>query len=129
PFQNPCESDLFSLRAPKPRPCSKRLARWRRSCTGWPRCRSPKFGSNRSDSEPSTIAFIRTTDHGPRTTDKPLNFTLLKKCLAEALLLFASLGLLLFAVCWLRVFIVTRLQTSQFATIVEQFWDEFKDIW
>src|SRR5262245_62175517 len=39
------------------------------------------------------------------------------------------MGVLLFAVCWLRVFIVTRLQTRQFATIVEQFWDEFKDFW
>jgi ABC-2 type transport system permease protein len=58
-----------------------------------------------------------------------VNFTLIKKCFAEARLLFASLGALLFAVCWLRVFIVTRLQTSQFATIVEQFWDEFKDLW
>jgi len=58
-----------------------------------------------------------------------VNFTLVKKCFSEARLLFASLGTLLFAVCWLRVFIVTRLQTSQFATIVEQFWDEFKDFW
>jgi ABC-2 type transport system permease protein len=55
--------------------------------------------------------------------------TLIKKCFSEARLLFASVGVLLFAVCWLRVFIVTRLQTSQFATIVEQFWDEFKDFW
>ncbi len=58
-----------------------------------------------------------------------MNFTLIKKCFVEARLLLASLGALLFAVCWLRVFIVTRLQTSQFATIVEQFWDEFKDFW
>jgi ABC-2 type transport system permease protein len=58
-----------------------------------------------------------------------LNSTLVKKCFAEARLLFASVGVLLFGVCWLRVFIVTRLQTSQFATIVEQFWDEFKDFW
>lgn len=58
-----------------------------------------------------------------------MNSTLLKKSLAEARLLFAALGLLLFAFCWLRVFIVSRLQTSQFAAIVEQFWDQFKDLW
>jgi beta-exotoxin I transport system permease protein len=58
-----------------------------------------------------------------------LNATLFKKCLAEARLLFAALGALLFAFSWLRVFIVSRLQTNQFAAIVEQLWDQFKDIW
>jgi len=58
-----------------------------------------------------------------------VNLTLVKKNVLESRLLLASLGSLLFAVCWLRVFIVTRLQTSQFATIVEQFWDDFKDFW
>jgi ABC-2 type transport system permease protein len=58
-----------------------------------------------------------------------LNPTLLKKSLAEARLLFAGLGALLFGVCWLRVFIVSRLQTSQFAAIIEQVWDQFKDFW
>jgi ABC-2 type transport system permease protein len=58
-----------------------------------------------------------------------LNSTLLKKCLAEARLLFASLGLLLFVFSWLRIFIVSRLQTSQFAAIIEQVWDQFKDLW
>src|SRR3954464_4019123 len=60
--------------------------------------------------------------------DRSMN-ALLKKCLAEARLLFAAVGVLLFAVCWLRVFIVSRLQTSQFAAIVEQLWDQFKDFW
>jgi ABC-2 type transport system permease protein len=58
-----------------------------------------------------------------------VNFTLIKKSLNEARLLFGGLGLLLFAFCWLRVFIVSRLQTSQFAAIVEQLWDQFKDFW
>jgi ABC-2 type transport system permease protein len=56
-----------------------------------------------------------------------VNATLFKKCLAEARLLFAGLGVLVFAFCWLRVFIVSRLQTSQFAAIVEQLWEQFKD--
>jgi ABC-2 type transport system permease protein len=58
-----------------------------------------------------------------------VNFTLIKKSIYEARLLFGGLGLLLFAFCWLRVFIVSRLQTSQFAAIVEQLWDQFKDFW
>jgi ABC-2 type transport system permease protein len=58
-----------------------------------------------------------------------VNFTLIKKSIHEARLLFGGLGLLLFAFCWLRVFIVSRLQTSQFAAIVEQLWDQFKDFW
>jgi ABC-2 type transport system permease protein len=58
-----------------------------------------------------------------------VNLTLLKKSLHEVRLLFGALGLLLFLFCWLRVFIVSRLQTSQFAAIVEQVWDQFKDFW
>lgn len=58
-----------------------------------------------------------------------MNTVLLKKCITEARLLFAGLGLLLFVFCWLRVFIVSRLQTSQFAAIVEQLWDQLKDFW
>jgi ABC-2 type transport system permease protein len=58
-----------------------------------------------------------------------LNATLLKKCLIEARLLFAAIGALLFVFSWLRLFIVSRLQTSQFAAIIEQVWDQFKDFW
>jgi len=54
---------------------------------------------------------------------------LLKKSMREARLLLGGLGVLLFAFCWVRVFIVSRLQTSQFAAIVEQLWDQFKDLW
>lgn len=63
------------------------------------------------------------------TLQVPVNTTLLKKSIGESRLLFGGLGLLVFAFCWLRVYIVSRLQTSQFATIVEQFWDQFKDLW
>jgi ABC-2 type transport system permease protein len=58
-----------------------------------------------------------------------VNAALIKKCLVEARLLFAGLGVLMFAFSWLLVFIVSQLQTSQFAAIVAQVWDLFKDIW
>lgn len=56
-----------------------------------------------------------------------MNRALLKKCVVEARLLWAALALLLFAFCWVRVYIVSRLRMSQFAAIVEQLWDQFKD--
>jgi len=55
-----------------------------------------------------------------------VNRAVLKKCVLEARLLFAGTAVLVFAFCWVRVFIVSRLQTSQFAAIVEQVWDQFK---
>jgi ABC-2 type transport system permease protein len=58
-----------------------------------------------------------------------LNIPLLRKSLAEARLLLGGLGGLLFAVCWLRVFIVSRLQTGQFAAIIEQVWEQLRDFW
>lgn len=56
-----------------------------------------------------------------------MNRALLKKCLVEARLLWITLAMLLFAFCWVRVYIVSRLRMSQFAAIVEQLWDQFKD--
>jgi ABC-2 type transport system permease protein len=56
-----------------------------------------------------------------------LNSAILKKCLLEVRLLFAAMAAMLFAFCWVRVFIVSRLQTSQFAAIIEQVWEQFKD--
>jgi ABC-2 type transport system permease protein len=56
-----------------------------------------------------------------------LNRAVLTKCISEARLLFAATAVLVFAFCWVRVFIVARLQMSQFAAIVEQVWDQFKD--
>jgi ABC-2 type transport system permease protein len=56
-----------------------------------------------------------------------MNRALFRKCVIEARLLWAALALLLFAFCWVRVYIVSRLRMSQFAAIVEQLWDQFKD--
>jgi ABC-2 type transport system permease protein len=67
----------------------------------------------------------RTSSPDPRVP--ALNRAVLKKCLVEARLLFAATAAMLFAFCWVRVFIVSRLQMSQFAAIVEQIWDQFKD--
>lgn len=58
-----------------------------------------------------------------------MNTALLKKSIVEARLLALAMGLLLFAVCWLRVFIVSRLQTGQFEAIIEQLWEQMKDFW
>jgi ABC-2 type transport system permease protein len=55
-----------------------------------------------------------------------VNRALVRKCVLDARLLFAAMAVLLFALCWVRVFIVSRLQMSQFAAIVEQVWDQFK---
>lgn len=49
----------------------------------------------------------------------------MKKCLVEARLLFLAIGAMLFAFCWVRVFIVSRLQIGQFTAILEQVWDQF----
>jgi ABC-2 type transport system permease protein len=56
-----------------------------------------------------------------------LNVALLKKSLSESRLLLGALGLLVFSFCWVRVFIISRLETSPFATILDQFWDQVKD--
>jgi ABC-2 type transport system permease protein len=61
------------------------------------------------------------------SVDLPLNLALLKKSLNESRLLLAALGLLVFSFCWVRVFIVSRLETSQFGAIIDQFWDQVKD--
>ena len=56
-----------------------------------------------------------------------MNRAVLKKCLLEARLLFAACAAALFAFCWVRVYIVSRLEMSQFASIVEKLWDKVKD--
>lgn len=55
-----------------------------------------------------------------------MNPAILKKCLLEVRLLFAAMAALLFSFCWVRVLIVSQLQTSQFAAIIEQVWEQFK---
>ncbi|MDX1944618.1 MAG: ABC transporter permease subunit [Pirellulaceae bacterium] len=54
-----------------------------------------------------------------------MNRAVLKKCLIEVRLLWAACALLLFAFCWMRVFIVSTLETVDFAGIVERLWDKW----
>ena len=54
-----------------------------------------------------------------------MNRAVLKKCLVEARLLFAATAALLFGFCWVRVFIVSTLETTDFAGIVERLWDKW----
>ena len=54
-----------------------------------------------------------------------MNFAVLKKCLIEVRLLWAACAVLLFAFCWVRVFIVSSLETTDFAGIVERLWDKW----
>jgi ABC-2 type transport system permease protein len=56
-----------------------------------------------------------------------MNRIVLKKALIEVRLLFAACAATLFAFCWLRVWIVSRLEMSSFAQIIEQLWDKWKD--
>lgn len=50
-----------------------------------------------------------------------LNRALIRKCVSEARLLLLSSTVVMFAFCWLRVWIVSLLPTDRFKTIVEQF--------
>ena len=56
-----------------------------------------------------------------------MNRTVLKKALIEVRLLFAACAATLFAFCWLRVWIVSRLEMESFGAIIEQLWDKWKD--
>lgn len=56
-----------------------------------------------------------------------MNRMLLKKSLEEARLLFAASFVCLVAFAWLRCYIVSRLEMSSFATIIEQLWDKWKE--
>jgi ABC-2 type transport system permease protein len=56
-----------------------------------------------------------------------MNRTVLKKSLLEVRLLFFACAATLFSFCWLRVWIVSRLEMDSFASIVEQLWDKWKD--
>jgi ABC-2 type transport system permease protein len=55
-----------------------------------------------------------------------MNRALWKKCLAEAQWLWLALAVLLFAFCWVRVWIVTLFETSRFQAILEQVWDDYQ---
>src|SRR5688572_17179037 len=54
-----------------------------------------------------------------------MNRVLLKKNIAEVQLLFLASAVLLFAFCWVRIFIVASIDTSSFATIVSKLWDNY----
>lgn len=54
-----------------------------------------------------------------------MNRVLLRKCISEVQLLFLASALLLFAFCWVRVFIVASLETSSFAAIIDKLWDNW----
>jgi ABC-2 type transport system permease protein len=56
-----------------------------------------------------------------------MNRALLKKSLLEMRLLLLACVAALFAFCWMRVYIVSRLELSSFASIVEKLWDKWKD--
>jgi ABC-2 type transport system permease protein len=58
-----------------------------------------------------------------------MNRALLKKCLTEARLLFAACAAALFGFCWMRVYIVSRVDLETFADIVGKLWDTWKDFW
>jgi ABC-2 type transport system permease protein len=55
-----------------------------------------------------------------------MNRALWKKCLTEAQWLWLALAVLLFAFCWVRVWIVTLFETSRFQAILEQVWDDYQ---
>lgn len=54
-----------------------------------------------------------------------MNAAVLKKCLLEVRLLFAACALLVFAFCFVRVFIVASLELVDFSAIVERLWDKW----
>jgi len=56
-----------------------------------------------------------------------MNTAVLRKCLIEVRLLWAACAICLFLFCWIRVFIVSRMQTESFAAIIDQLWDTWKD--
>ena len=58
-----------------------------------------------------------------------MNRAVLKKSLVEARLLFAACAIALFAFCWVRIYIVSRVDLETFSEIVEKLWDKWADFW
>ena len=58
-----------------------------------------------------------------------MNRAVLKKCLVDARLLFAACAIALFAFCWVRVYIISRVDLETFSEIVEKLWDKWADFW
>lgn len=55
-----------------------------------------------------------------------MNRALLRKCLLEAQWLFWACALAVFAFCWVRVWLVSRLAMGQFKVVIETFRDELE---
>jgi ABC-2 type transport system permease protein len=55
-----------------------------------------------------------------------MNRVLWRKCITEAQWLWLALAVLLFAFCWIRVWIVTFFDTSRFQAILEQVWEDYQ---
>ncbi len=58
-----------------------------------------------------------------------MNRAVLSKCIAEARLLLAACAIGLFAFCWVRIYIVSRVDLETFSEIVEKLWDKWADFW
>jgi ABC-2 type transport system permease protein len=58
-----------------------------------------------------------------------VNRAVLNKCIVEARLLFAACAIALFAFCWVRIYIISRVDLETFAEIVEKLWDKWADFW
>ena len=54
-----------------------------------------------------------------------MNRTLLKKCIRDTRLLWAACALLLLSFCWLRMYIVSRVEMDAFTRIVGELWDKW----
>lgn len=55
-----------------------------------------------------------------------MNRALLLKTLREVYLLLAGCAVVIFAFCWIRVWIVSQMEMGRFATVVKQFWDQLE---
>jgi beta-exotoxin I transport system permease protein len=58
-----------------------------------------------------------------------MNRAVLQKCIVEARLLFAACAIGLFAFCWVRIYIISRVDLETFSQIVEKLWDKWADYW
>lgn len=58
-----------------------------------------------------------------------MNRAVVSKCIVEARLLFAACAAALFAFCWVRIYIVSRVDLETFSEIVEKLWDKWADFW
>ncbi|MCA9182522.1 MAG: hypothetical protein KDA51_13745, partial [Planctomycetales bacterium] len=57
-----------------------------------------------------------------------MNRAVLKKCLVEALLLLIACAIAIYALCWLHVWLVSRLELSEFAKVIEPLWKKYNKL-